>query len=72
MRASMADIHYATAEIRRGKKKKEEDEEELEMWTNAQCDGRPAKCRWRPLFNATVWLTLVECRAVTLTRRKTR
>jgi len=22
------------------------------MWTNAQRDGRPAKHRWRPLFNA--------------------
>jgi len=27
------------------------------MWANAQCDGRPAKYRWRPLFNAAVWLT---------------
>ena len=27
------------------------------MWTNAKCDGRPAECRWRPLFNAAVWLT---------------
>jgi len=26
------------------------------MWANAQRDGRPAKYRWRPLFNATVWL----------------
>jgi len=25
---------------------------ELEMWTNAQRDGRPAEYRWRPLFNA--------------------
>ena len=25
---------------------------ELEMWANAQRDGRPAKYRWRPLFNA--------------------
>jgi len=24
----------------------------LEMWANAQPDGRPAKYRWRPLFNA--------------------
>jgi len=24
----------------------------LEMWANAQCDGRPAEYRWRPLFNA--------------------
>jgi len=22
------------------------------MWANAQLDGRPAKHRWRPLFNA--------------------
>ena len=22
------------------------------MWANAQRDGRPAKYRWRPLFNA--------------------
>jgi len=27
------------------------------MWANAQRDGRPAECRWRPLFNAVVWLT---------------
>ena len=24
----------------------------LEMWANAQGDGRPAEHRWRPLFNA--------------------
>ena len=24
----------------------------LEMWANAQRDGRPAKHRWSPLFNA--------------------
>ena len=29
----------------------------LEMWANAQRDGRPAEHRWRPLFNAAVWLT---------------
>jgi len=31
----------------------------LEIWANAQRDGRPAEYRWRPLFNAgrTVWLT---------------
>jgi len=23
-----------------------------EMWANAQRDGRPAECMWRPLFNA--------------------
>jgi len=27
------------------------------MWANAQRDGCPAKCRWRPLFNAAKWLT---------------
>jgi len=27
------------------------------MWANAQCVGRPAEYRWRPLFNAAVWLT---------------
>jgi len=26
------------------------------MWDNAQRDGRPAEYRWRPLFNAAVWL----------------
>ena len=25
----------------------------LEMWANAQRDGRPAENRWHPLFNAT-------------------
>jgi len=25
----------------------------LEMWANVQRNGRPAKYRWRPLFNAT-------------------
>ena len=27
------------------------------MWANVQRHGRPAKYRWRPLFNAAVWLT---------------
>ena len=27
------------------------------MWANAQRDDRPAEYRWRPLFNATAWLT---------------
>jgi len=30
---------------------------QLEMWANAQRDGRTAYYRWRPLFNAAVWLT---------------
>jgi len=44
------------------------------MWANAQRDGRPAKYRWRPLFNAAKfgWRALLECRAVTLPRRETR
>ena len=29
-----------------------EEKKELEMWANAQRDGRPAEYRWRPLFNA--------------------
>ena len=41
---------------------------ELEMWANVQRDGRPAKYRWCPLFNAAKfgWRPLPECRAVTL------
>jgi len=44
------------------------------MWANAQCDGRPAKYRWCPLFNAANFgrRPLPECRAVTLPRRETR
>ena len=30
---------------------------QLEMWANAQRNGHPAEYRWRPLFNAAVWLT---------------
>ena len=30
----------------------------LEMWANGQRDGRPTEHRWRPLFDAAVWLTL--------------
>ena len=42
------------------------------MWANAQHDGRPAKYRWRPLFNAAKfgWRPQLECRAVTLPRYK--
>jgi len=35
----------------------EQNNHELEMWANTQRDGRPVKYRWRPLFNAAVWLT---------------
>ena len=47
---------------------------QLEMWANAQPDGRPAEYRWRPLFNAAKfgWRPILECRAVTLPRRETR
>jgi len=43
------------------------------MRANAQRDGRPAKYRWRPLFNAAKfsWCPKLECRAVTLPRRET-
>jgi len=43
------------------------------MWANAQCDGRPAEYRWRPLFNAANFGSrpLLECGAVTLPRRET-
>jgi len=42
------------------------------MWVNAQRDGRPAGHRWRPLFNAAVWLTLttwLPCRNAAKTRK---
>ena len=46
----------------------------LEMWANAQRDGRPAEYRWRPLFSAAKfgWCPLLDYRAVTLPRRETR
>ena len=46
----------------------------LEMWASAQRDGRPAECRWHPVFNAANfgWRPLLEYHAVTLPRRKTR
>jgi len=55
----------------REEKRKKKEEEELEMWANAQRDGRPAKYRCRPLFNAAVWLTPnigVPCSNVAKTR----
>jgi len=47
---------------------------QLEMWANAQRDGRPAEYRWCHLFNTAKfgWRPLLECRAVTLPRRETR
>jgi len=44
----------------------------IEMWANAQRDGRPAEYRWHPLFNAAVWLTpTTRCCAITLPRSET-
>ena len=44
----------------------------LEMWANAQRDGRPVEHRWRPVQRRKVWLTpTTRCRAVTLPRRET-
>jgi len=43
--------NYSGRKGRDGQKKK------LEMWANAERDGRPAEYRLRPLFNAVVWLT---------------
>jgi len=48
----MVDIQSATAEIRLGKQERRRKKIELEMWANAQRDGRPAEYRWRTLFNA--------------------
>jgi len=45
---------------------------ELEMRANAQRDGRPVEYRWRPLFNAAVWLTpttRVSCSNAAKTRK---
>ena len=41
------------------------------MWAIAHRDGRPVEYRWRPLFNAAVWLTpttRVPCRYAAKTR----
>jgi len=44
------------------------------IWANAKRDGRPAKYRWGPLFNAANfgWRPLPESHEVTLPRRETR
>jgi len=48
--------------------------QKLEMWANAQRDGRPAEYRWCPLFNAAKfgWCPLLEYRVVMLPRCETR
>jgi len=42
------------------------------MWVSAQCDGRPAKYRWRPVFNAAKFgcRSLLDCHAVTRMPRR--
>jgi len=67
---NLAQIHSAVPEIFDSQTKKNK----LEMWANAQSDGRPAEYRWRPLFNAAKFgrRPLLECRAVTLPTRETR
>jgi len=52
MRRSMVDIQSAAAEIGKEKERKKKQNKNTRMWANAQCDGRPAEHRWRPLFNA--------------------
>ena len=45
----------------------------LEMWANAQRDGRPAEHRAPSIQRRKVWLMpTTTCRAVTLPRRETR
>jgi len=48
--------------------------QQLEMWANAQRDGRPAEYRWRPLFNAATFgrCSLLDCHAVTMPRHEGR
>jgi len=49
------------------------EEARTRIWANAQRDGRPAKYRWRPMFNAAKfpWRPLLECRPVTVPRCET-
>ena len=47
---------YRLAEAIKQRKLKLNGKFQLEMWANAQRDGRPTECRWCPLFNAAVWL----------------
>jgi len=51
--SSQLNLPHGTKQKRITKKLKTK----LEMWANAKRDGRPAEYRWRPLFNAAVWLT---------------
>ena len=47
-------------------------QQKLEMWANAQRDGRPTEYRWRPLFNAAAWLTPPTSRVPCSNAAKTR
>ena len=60
----MADIQSVAADVRRGKKERKKERTNysikiLEMWENAQHDGRPVEHRWRPLFNAAKFQTCI-------------
>jgi len=58
--------------IKTAEKESQKKLKQTRMWANAQRDGRPAKYRWRPLFNAAKfgWRPLLKCCAVTLPRRE--
>jgi len=60
------------SDLQRTDQHQTETKKQTRMWANAQCDGRSAKYRWCPLFNAAKfgWRPLLECRAVTLPRRE--
>jgi len=45
-------IRQAVSDIYNAEKNAFVNHNETRMWANAQPDGRPAKYRWRPLFNA--------------------
>ena len=50
-----------------------QNKQKLEMWANAQRDGRTVEYRWRPLFSAAKFgCPPLEYRAVMLPRRETR
>jgi len=72
-------VRIYNAGLKRAPRGSLEIQDALEMWANAQSDGRPAEYRWCPLFNAAKFgwrplleCRLLECRAATLPRRETR
>ena len=50
-------------------KQKKQKHSKLEMWVNAQRDGRPAEYRWRICSTPQIWLTLTvhDAKAVEIT-----